>query len=148
MFNKKIRLFDIEIGSLVWVEFGETKHLFLQQMQTQLKEDCFEINDCPHGLNLLHEFSYKHMAFLISDPHNDTVAVVPVTSYNTRDSEFPNLNIVLESKDFGLSLANKSTIKLDQMRFIDRSRIVKVERKFISRTLKNLIRKKLHTIIK
>ena len=27
-FNKKIKYSDIETGSLVWVNFGETKHLF------------------------------------------------------------------------------------------------------------------------
>lgn len=41
MFNKKIKLHDIEIGSLIWVEFGETKHLFLESMRRQIKENCF-----------------------------------------------------------------------------------------------------------
>ena len=65
-FNKRIKYNDIETGSLVWVNFGETKHLFLKEMERQLKEECFNIQDCPHGLNLLHEFSYYHMAFLVS----------------------------------------------------------------------------------
>lgn len=30
IFNKKIRLMDIDTGSLVWIEFGETKHIFPQ----------------------------------------------------------------------------------------------------------------------
>ena len=57
-------------------------------------------------------------------------------------------NIVLDVKDFGLSLMKKSTIKLDQLRFIDKTRIVKVERKLISKTLKNLIEKKIQNIFK
>ncbi len=77
-FNKRIKYNDIETGSLVWVNFGETKHLFLKEMERQLKEECFNIQDCPHGLNLLHEFSYYHMAFLVSNKFNDTVAVVPL----------------------------------------------------------------------
>ena len=60
-FNKRIKYNDIETGSLVWVNFGETKHLFLKEMERQLKEECFNIQDCPHGLNLLHEFSYYHI---------------------------------------------------------------------------------------
>ena len=49
-------------------------------------------------------------------------------------------------KDFGLTLMKKSTIKLDQLRFIDKTRIVKVERKFISKILKNLLEKKIHSL--
>ena len=40
----------------------------------------------------------------------------------------------------------KSTIKLDQLRFIDKTRIVKVERKLISKTLKNLLEKKIYSL--
>ena len=117
-------------------------------MERQIKEDCFNIQDCPHGLNLLHEFSYYHMAFLVSNKFNDTVAVVPLTEYKHDDEKYTNLNIVLDVKDFGLSLMKKSTIKLDQLRFIDKTRIVKVERKLISKTLKNLIEKKIQNIFK
>jgi mRNA-degrading endonuclease toxin of MazEF toxin-antitoxin module len=147
MFNKKIRLMDIDTGSLVWIEFGETKHIFLKEMERQLKEECFSLKDCPHGLNLLHEFSYYHMGFLVSNKLNDTVAVVPLTEYKKDDEKFPKVNIVLEKNDFGLNLMKKSTVKLDQLRFIDRSRIVKVERKFLSKTLKNLLEKKLHFLL-
>ena len=147
MFNRRIKLTDIDTGSLVWVEFGETKHLFLEKMKKDYKENCFELSDCPHGLNLLHEFSYYHMAFLVSNKFNDTVAVVPLTEYKHNDEEFSKVNIVLEIKDFGLSLMKKSTVKLDQLRFIDKSRIVKVERKFISKTLKHLMEKKLYSLL-
>ena len=37
-FIKKIKYSDIETGSLVWVNFGETKHIFLQEMERQLKK--------------------------------------------------------------------------------------------------------------
>ena len=145
-FNKKIKYSDIETGSLVWVNFGETKHIFLQEMERQLKKNCFNIQDCPHGLNLLHEFSYYHMAFLVSNKFNDTVAVVPLTEYKHDDEKYDNLNIILDIKDFALTLMKKSTIKLDQLRFIDKTRIVKVERKLISKTLKNLLEKKIHSL--
>jgi mRNA-degrading endonuclease toxin of MazEF toxin-antitoxin module len=145
-FNKKIKYSDIETGSLVWVNFGETKHLFLQEMERQLKENCFNIQDCPHGLNLLHEFSYYHMAFLVSNKFNDTVAVVPLTEYKHDDEKYTNLNVILDIKDFGLTLMKKSTIKLDQLRFIDKTRIVKVEKKLISKTLKNLLEKKIYSL--
>lgn len=142
MFNKKIKLYDIEVGSLVWVEFGETKHLFLQQMQRELKENCFELSDCPHGLNLLHEFSYCHMAFILTNKLNKVVAVVPITEYKDRDAKYHDVNIILERDDFGLNLVKKSTIKLDQLRFVDKSRVIKVEKKYINKTLKHLILKK------
>lgn len=146
IFNKRIKLYDIEIGSLVWVEFGETKHIFLRQMERQLKEECFSLDDCPHGLNLLHEFSYYHMAFVVSNKVNDTIAVVPITEYKENDEKFNELNIVLEVKEFGLPLIKKSSVKLDQLRFIDKSRVIKVERKLVSRTLKNLLKKKIQNI--
>lgn len=88
MFNKRIKLYDIEIGSLIWVEFGETKHIFLKKMERQLKEECFDLTDCPHGLNLLHEFSYYHMAFMVSNKVNDTVAVIPLTEYKENDEKY------------------------------------------------------------
>lgn len=147
-FNKKIKYYEIETGSLVWVEFGETKHLFLEKMRKEFKEESFNILDCPHGLNLLHEFSYKHMAFMISNKYNDTVAVVPLTEYKFGDENFKDSNIVLNVKDFGLSLMKKSTVKLDQLRFIDKTRIIKVEKKLISKTLKNLIEKKVQALLK
>lgn len=34
-FNKRIKYNDIETGSLVWVNFGETKHLFLKEKKIQ-----------------------------------------------------------------------------------------------------------------
>ena len=66
--------------------------------------------------------------------------------YKHDDEKYINLNIVLDVKDFGLTLMKKSTIKLDQLRFIDKTRIVKVERKLISKTLKNLLEKKIHSL--
>lgn len=146
IFNKRIKLYDIELGSLVWVEFGETKHIFLKKMERELKEECFSLIDCPHGLNLLHEFSYFHMAFVLTNKLNKVVAVVPLTEYKERDDDYPEVNIILEKNDFGLNLMKKSTVKLDQLRFIDKSRIVKVERKYINKTLKSLISKKIKVI--
>ncbi|PLY10004.1 MAG: hypothetical protein C0626_06915 [Arcobacter sp.] len=115
-------------------------------MQRQLKEECFSLEDYPHGLNLLHEFSYYHMAFLLTNKVNKVVAVVPITEYKDRDNDYPDVNIVLEKKDFGLNLIKKSTIKLDQLRFIDKSRVLKVEKKYINKTLKNLILKKVQEV--
>jgi uncharacterized protein YifN (PemK superfamily) len=149
MFNKKIKLHDIEVGSLIWVEFGETKHLFLESMRRQTKENCFEIEDCPHGLNLMHEFSYKHMAILISNKFNDTVAVVPITEKKDNDEKFLDYNIILtKGNNFSLPLMKDSTIKIDQLRFIDKTRVISVEKKYISKTLLHLINKKVQHIFK
>jgi hypothetical protein len=36
MFNRRIKLTDIDTGSLVWVEFGETKHLLEKKLHLLL----------------------------------------------------------------------------------------------------------------
>jgi len=82
----------------------------------------------------------------MSNKVNDTVAVVPITEYKVNDEKYKELNIILKEKEFGLPLIKKSTVKLDQLRFIDKSRVVKVERKLVSRTLKNLLKKKIQNI--
>ena len=135
---------DIEVGSLVWIEFGETKHLLYDKMKREFKEDSISVDDFPYGVNLMHEFSYLHMGIILSNKFNKVVAVVPLTEYKDRDENYPNVNVVLEQNDFGLNLIKKSTIKLEQLRFIDKSRIVKVERKYINKTLKHLLKKKVH----
>ena len=40
-FNKHIINHQIERYSLVFVDFGEVKHIFLDKMDKQGKEDCF-----------------------------------------------------------------------------------------------------------
>lgn len=146
IFNKYIKIMDIEVGSLVWVEFGETKHFLYNKMKRELKEESMSINDFPYGVNLKHEFSYLHMGIMLTNKFNKVVAVVPLTEYKDRDDDYPNTNIILEKNDFGLNLIKKSTIKLEQLRFIDKSRIVRVERKYINKTLKHLLRKKIQEI--
>ena len=83
------------------------------------------------------------MAFLVSNKLNDTVAVVPLTEYKQGDDNFHDKNIILNIKDFGLTLSKKSTIKLDQLRFIDKSRISKVIKKITNKTLRGLLEKKI-----
>jgi len=146
MFNKRIKIMDIDTGSLVWIEFGETKHLFYEKMKTELKTEFFSLDDCFYGINLKHEFSYLHMGVMISNKYNKVVAVVPITEFKEDDIDYPESNIILEKNDFGLNLIKKSTIKLDQLRFIDKTRIIKVERKFISKSLKSLLENKLQKL--
>lgn len=143
MFNNKIKLFDIDVGSLILVDFGESKNLFREKMHRNLKEDCFSIQDCPNGLNLNHEFSYIHMAIMLSNKLNKVVAVVPLTEFKERDNEYHDVNIILNVGDFGLPLIKKTTIKLDQLRFIDRARVIKVEKQRISKSLLKLIKTRL-----
>ena len=40
-FNKRIKYNDIETGSLVWVNFGETKHLFFKRDGKTIKRRMF-----------------------------------------------------------------------------------------------------------
>ena len=68
-----------------WIWWDKTS--IFKADEKDLKDNCFDISDCPHGLNLLHEFSYLHMAFIVSNKVNDTVAVVPIT-YKEDDEKY------------------------------------------------------------
>lgn len=141
-FNKKIKNWEIEKFSLVWVEFGDVKHLFFEKM----KFENIDINSCPYGINLKKEFGYRHMGFMVSNKLNETVAIVPLTEHKASDDKFTNLNIVLDKNDFGLNLEKKSTVKLDQLRFVDKSRVVSVEKLMVHKTLKGLLSNKIQAL--
>jgi uncharacterized protein YifN (PemK superfamily) len=121
-----IRWIDLHKYSLVWVEFGNNKN------------DINTLDDTTYtyGLNIGHEFCYRHMAIVVSnDIKADIIAVVPLTTYKNLDEKY-STNIVIDTDKYGHMLQNKTTIKISHIRNIDKKkRIKKIIRPFVSKTL-------------
>jgi mRNA-degrading endonuclease toxin of MazEF toxin-antitoxin module len=122
-----IRWADLNKYSLVWVEFGNRKDDL----------DCDDINSYSYGLNMGHEFCYRHMAIVVSsEVYSDEIVVVPLTTYKRGDENYPS-NIVIDVDKYGYMVQNKTTIKINHLRSIDkRKRVKKIIKPFISKTLK------------
>jgi len=121
-----IKWTDLHKYSLVWVEFGNPKEDL----------DCDKDTTYIYGLNMGHEFSYRHMAIVVSNNIKaDIVAVVPLTTYRQGDEQYFT-NIVIDVKQYGHMVQNKTTIKIGHIRNIDnKKRIRKIIKPFISKTL-------------
>jgi len=118
---------DLHKYSLVWVEFGNNK--------TDL--DCDNDSSHTYGLNMGHEFCYRHMAIVISnDVRADEIVVVPLTSYKYGDEKYPS-NVIIDIDKYGYMVKNKTTIKTNHIRSIDKKKRVKqVIKPYVSNTLK------------
>jgi mRNA-degrading endonuclease toxin of MazEF toxin-antitoxin module len=90
-----------------------------------------------YGLNLGHEFSFRHMAIVVSnDIKASVMAVVPLTSYRDGDENYAT-NVVIDPMQYGYMVQNKTTIKIGHIRNIDKKkRIKKIIKPFVSKTLK------------
>ena len=121
-----IRWMDLHKYSLVWVEFGNPKDNI----------DCDEESTYRYGLNMGHEFCYRHMAIVVSNnPKAAVIAVVPLTTYRYGDENYPT-NVVIDVDKYGHIVYNKTTIKVEHIRNIDkRKRIKKIIKPFVSKTL-------------
>ena len=122
-----VRWSDLHKYSLVWVEFGNNKNDL----------DCDDELSYQNGLNLGHEFCYRHMAIVVSNNIKDTIiSVVPLTSYKQNDELYPT-NIVIDTNQYGYMIQNKTTIKVSHIKNIDKKkRVKKIIKPFISKTLK------------
>lgn len=112
--------------SLVLVEFGNNK--------TNFNED--DEQSYRYGINLGFEFCYQHMAIVVSNEvKSDEIAVVPLTSYKNGDENYPS-NIIIDIDKYGHMVKNKTTIKTNHIRSIDKKkRVRKIIKPFISKTL-------------
>ncbi len=121
-----IRWIDLNKYSLVLIEFGSNKFHF-----DESKEETYR-----HGINLGYEFCYKHMAIVVSNEIKaEEIAVVPLTTYKDGDEKYPS-NIIIDIDKYGHMVENKTTIKTNHIRSIDKKkRIKKIIRPFISKTL-------------
>jgi len=122
-----IRWADLNKYSLVWVEFGNRKDDI----------NCDDVSSYSYGLNMGHEFCYRHMAIVLShEVYSDEIVVVPLTTYKRGDENYPS-NIVIDVDKYGYMVQNKTTIKINHLRSIDkRKRVKKIIKPFISKTLK------------
>ena len=122
-----IRWADLNKYSLVWVEFGSNKNNF----------DCHDESSHRYGLNMGHEFCYRHMAIVISNEVKaDEIVVVPLTTYKDSDEKYPS-NIIIDIDQYAYMVQNKTTIKTNHIRSIDKKkRIKEIIKPFVSKTLK------------
>jgi mRNA-degrading endonuclease toxin of MazEF toxin-antitoxin module len=108
------------------VEFGNNKTKLDKQSEETYR----------FGLNLGHEFCYQHMAIVVSNEvRADEIAVVPLTTYKNGDENYSS-NVIIDIDQYGHILQNKTTIKTNHIRSIDKKkRIKKIIKPFISKTL-------------
>ena len=121
-----IRWAELNKYSLVWVEFGNPKSDF----------DIDDKRTIDYGLNLGHEFCYRHMAIVVSNNIKaNIVAVVPLTSYKDGDEKYIT-NVIIDTDKYAHMVKNKTTIKVGHIRNIDKKkRIKKIIKPYISKTL-------------
>lgn len=122
-----VKWMDLHKYSLVWVEFGTNKNSFDNDDESTYR----------YGINLGHEFCYRHMAIVISnDVRADEIVVAPLTSYKHGDENYPS-NIIIDIDKYGYMVQNKTTIKTNHIRSIDKKkRVRKIIKPYISNTLK------------
>ena len=121
-----IRWAELHKYSLVWVEFGNNKNDL----------DFDDNSTYTYGLNMGHEFCYRHMAIVVSNNIKaDVIAVVPLTSYRNNDEKYIT-NVVIDVDKYAYMVKNKTTIKVGHIRNIDKKRRIKqIIKPFISKTL-------------
>ncbi len=122
-----VKWMDLHKYSLIRVEFGNNKNSF----------DSDDESTYRYGINLGHEFCYRHMAIVISnDVRADEIVVAPLTSYKYGDEKYPS-NLIIDTDKYGYMVQNKTTIKTNHIRSIDKKKRVKqIIKPYISKTLK------------
>ena len=121
-----VKWLNLHKYSLVWVEFGNTK--------TDI--DCDDESTYRYGVNIGSEFCHRHMAIVVSsNVKANEIAVIPLTTYRYGDENYPS-NVIIDTDKYSYMVQNKTTIKTNHIRSIDkRSRVKKIERPYISKTL-------------
>jgi uncharacterized protein YifN (PemK superfamily) len=118
------------------VEFGTPK-------KDITDKDCADINrDYVYGINANNEFSYRHMAIVLSkNVKNSTVTVVPLTEAKHGDED--NMSrVVLDHKKYRYFLYKDTTILVDNMITIEkRVRIKRIVLKWIPLPIRRKIQK-------
>ncbi len=123
--------------SMVEIEFGTPKD-YISDL------DCVDIqNKYYFGINLQHEFSFRHRAIIVSKSYKGTkVSVIPITEWN------PNKNYDLDDKskifikreEYPAYFSKDSIILIDEIQTINKkSRIKKIIKSFIPTKLKKEI---------
>ncbi len=131
-----VRWADLYRWSLVEVEFGTPK-------KDVLDKDCADINrDYVYGINSNNEFSYRHMAIVISkNIRNSSVTVVPLTEAKEGDKD--NISrVFLEHRKYRKFLYKDTSILIDNIITIEkRVRIKRIILSWIPKPLRRKIQK-------
>ena len=127
---------DLYRWSLVEVEFGTPK-------KDIIDKDCVDINkDYIYGINSNNEFSYRHMAIVLSkNLENSNVTVVPLTEAKHGDEN--NISrVVLDHKKYRYFLYKDTSILVDNMITIEKKvRIKRIVLKWIPSPIRRKIQK-------
>lgn len=121
-----IRWANLHKYSLVWVEFGNRK----------VDVECDNERTYAYGINMGHEFCYRHMAIVVSNNIKaDVIAVVPLTTYRNGDENYIT-NVVVDVDKYGYMVKHRTTVKIGHIRNIDKKRRIKeIIKPFVSKTL-------------
>ena len=127
---------DLYRWSLVEVEFGTPK-------KDIADKDCADINkDYIYGINSNNEFSYRHMAVVLSkNLENSNVTVVPLTE--ARHGDENNISrVVLDHKKYRYFLYKDTSILVDSIITIEKKvRIKRIVLKWIPLPIRRKIQK-------
>jgi len=128
---------DLYRWSLVEVEFGIPKKDISDEL------DCVDVQTKHrYGINTNNEFSYKHMAIVLSkNIHNSSVTIVPLTEAKEGDRD--NISrVVLEAYKYKYFLYKDTTILIDNITTIEKkARISKIILKWIPAPIRRQIQR-------
>jgi len=131
-----VRWANLYRWSLVEVEFGIPK-------KDIIDKDCVDINrDFIYGINSNNEFSYRHMAIVLSKNIKDTsITVVPLTEAKYLDIDNPS-RVVLDHKKYQYFLYKDTSILIDNIVTIEKKvRVKRIILKWIPLPLRRKIQK-------
>jgi len=113
------------------------------QKKDVIDKDCANLNsEFVYGINSNNEFSYKHMAIVVSkNIRNSTITVVPLTEAKIED-ENKISRIVLKQKDYKYFLYKDTSILIDNIITIEKkTRVKRIVLKWIPKPLRRKIQK-------
>jgi len=136
------------MGSIKWSNLNHYSLVLVEFGNHQNSLDFDDEHSYKNGLNLGCEFCYKHMAIVVSkEIIADEIIVIPLTTYKYGDENYPS-NIVIDSNLYGYMVQDKTTIKINHIRSIDKKkRVKKIIKSFISKTLQLKIEEKMKNLI-
>jgi putative lipase involved disintegration of autophagic bodies len=131
-----VRWADLYRWSLVEVEFGTPKKDIKEQ-------GCVDIqNEYRYGINANNEFSYRHMAIVLSkNLENSSITVLPLTQAKYSDED--NISrVVLKQDQYRYFLYKDTSILIDNITTIEKKvRVKRIVLKWIPLPLRRKIQK-------
>lgn len=132
-----VRWAELQRWSLVEIEFGTPKKDIMDDF------DCVDIaGNYNYGINSNNEFSYRHMAIVLSkNLENSNLTVVPLTEAKYGDKENQS-RVVLEHCKYSSFLYKDTSILIDNITTIEKkARIKKIILKWIPLPIRRQIQK-------